>query len=99
MIQPRREPPLAEPPRGVPSGAGCIPGGFGGATPVALVLGDLPTRQTGSTIRSTTERNGEHRITAPLHDLLRAGNLARTLAEVADHRQLARDELFRVVAE
>jgi len=47
----------------------------------------------------TTQRNGEHHITIPLHDPLRVGTLASVLAEVADHHQLDRDEIIRLVAE
>jgi predicted RNA binding protein YcfA (HicA-like mRNA interferase family) len=62
-------------------------------------LGYGPTRQTGSHVRLTTQRNGEHHITIPLHDPLRVGTLASVLAEVADHHQLDRDEIIRLVAE
>ena len=43
------------------------------------------TRQTGSHVRLTTQRNGEHHITIPLHDPLRAGTLAAILGEGARH--------------
>lgn len=62
-------------------------------------LGHGPTRQTGSHVRLTTQRNGEHHITIPLHDPLRVGTLASVLAEVADHHQLDRDAIIRLVAE
>lgn len=71
------------------SGAGLIKGLRG--------LGYEPTRQTGSHVRLTTQRNGEHHITIPLHDPLRAGTLAAILAEVATHHRLDRGELLRLV--
>jgi predicted RNA binding protein YcfA (HicA-like mRNA interferase family) len=57
-------------------------------------LGYTDTRQTGSHVRLTTQRNGEHHITVPLHDPLRTGTLAAILAEVARHHGLDRDELL-----
>jgi hypothetical protein len=62
-------------------------------------LGYGPTRKTGSPMRLTTQRNEEHHITIPLHDPLRVGTLASVPAEVADHHQLERDEIIRLVAE
>jgi predicted RNA binding protein YcfA (HicA-like mRNA interferase family) len=51
------------------------------------------TRQTGSHIRLTTERGGQHHITVPRHDPLRVGTLASILAEVAEHLGTNRAEL------
>jgi len=51
------------------------------------------TRQTGSHIRLTSTRHGEHHITLPNHDPLRLGTLAAILASVAVHHGLTRDEL------
>lgn len=56
-------------------------------------LGYTITRQTGSHIRLTTERAGEHHITIPDHSPLRVGTLAAILADIADHHGLTRDEL------
>jgi predicted RNA binding protein YcfA (HicA-like mRNA interferase family) len=60
-------------------------------------LGYVPTRQTGSHARLTTQHNGQHHITVPLHDPLRAGTLAAILTEVANHHQIDRDELINLV--
>lgn len=54
------------------------------------------TRQTGSHMRLTTKRGGEHHITVPAHTPLRVGTLSAILGEVADHLGKSRDE---VVAE
>ena len=43
------------------------------------------TRQRGSHIRLTTQANGEHHLTIPLHRPLRVGTLAGILGEVAVH--------------
>jgi predicted RNA binding protein YcfA (HicA-like mRNA interferase family) len=60
-------------------------------------LGYQTTRQTGSHVRLTTQQNGEHHITVPLHDPLRAGTLAGILGEVARHHQLDRDALIQMI--
>ncbi len=49
------------------------------------------TRQSGSHIRLTTRRGGEHHITIPAHKPLRIGTLNGILREVADHFELSRD--------
>lgn len=49
--------------------------------------------QTGSHMRLTTERNGEHHITIPAHNPLKVGTLAAILRDVAEHLSLSRDEL------
>lgn len=51
------------------------------------------TRQTGSHLRLTTEREGEHHVTIPNHANLRVGTIAAVLADVAAHFSLTRDEL------
>ena len=55
------------------------------------------TRQTGSHIRLTTTRNGEHHITIPAHDALKVGTLSAILGNVAAHLELARDEVARTL--
>ena len=52
-----------------------------------------PTRQTGSHIRLTTSRNGEHHVTVPRHRSLRIGTLAAVLDEVARHHDMTRSQL------
>ncbi|MHB8252976.1 MAG: type II toxin-antitoxin system HicA family toxin [Acidiferrobacter sp.] len=57
-------------------------------------MGYTVTRQTGSHMRLTSTIHGEHHITIPNHDPLRLGTLAAILASVAEHHELARDELI-----
>jgi len=57
-------------------------------------LGYLPTRQSGSHIRLTTEEKGSHHVTVPKHDSLKLGTLASILDDVAKHRGMARNELL-----
>jgi predicted RNA binding protein YcfA (HicA-like mRNA interferase family) len=58
-------------------------------------LGYTITRQTGSHVRLTTQRGGEHHVTIPDHPSLRAGTLASILREVGAHHGIERDELLR----
>ncbi len=60
-------------------------------------LGYEPSRQTGSHMRLTTTRGGEHHVTVPKHDQLRVGTLAGILAEVARHLGVERDELVKLL--
>ena len=57
-------------------------------------LGYMPTRQSGSHIRLTTELGGEHHVTIPNHDPLRIGTLSAILALVAEHFNISREELL-----
>jgi predicted RNA binding protein YcfA (HicA-like mRNA interferase family) len=43
------------------------------------------TRQTGSHLRLTTDRRGEHHVTIPRHSTLKAGTLSGILSDVAQH--------------
>ena len=52
------------------------------------------TRQTGSHLRLTTNRNGQHHITIPRHAALRIGTLAAILAELEPHHHLDREALL-----
>ncbi len=61
------------------------------------ILGYQVTRQTGSHIRLTTTRNGEHHITIPAHDELKVGTLAAILGNIAAHFELARDEVAKTI--
>ncbi len=54
-----------------------------------------PTRQTGSHVRVTTTRNGEHHVTVPRHPAMKVGTLNAILREVGSHLGLGRDELLR----
>jgi len=52
------------------------------------------TRQTGSHLRLTTLRGGEHHVTIPRHQSLRVGTLNAILKDVAQHFEMERDELI-----
>jgi predicted RNA binding protein YcfA (HicA-like mRNA interferase family) len=57
-------------------------------------LGYQPTRQTGSHVRLTTQQNGQHHVTVPLHDPLRVGTLSAILDCVAAHHTKTREQLI-----
>jgi predicted RNA binding protein YcfA (HicA-like mRNA interferase family) len=57
-------------------------------------LGYQPTRQTGSHVRLTTQVNGQHHVTVPLHDPLRVGTLSAILDSVAVHHAKTREQLL-----
>ena len=54
-------------------------------------FGYAVTRQKGSHLRLTTLQGGEHHVTVPQHDSLRAGTLSGILKDVAEHMGLTRD--------
>lgn len=58
-------------------------------------LGYAVTRQSGSHLRLTTTRNGEHHVTIPAHSPLRVGTLAAILAAVGEHFDMNREELVK----
>ena len=62
-------------------------------------FGYVVTRQTGSHLRLTKQRGGEHHVTIPDHDALRAGTLASILREVTEHLGMERDELLRQLSD
>ena len=55
------------------------------------------SHQTGSHIRLTTLRNGEHHVTVPAHDPIKIGTLNAILRDVADHAGLIREELLELL--
>jgi predicted RNA binding protein YcfA (HicA-like mRNA interferase family) len=55
------------------------------------------TRQTGSHLRLTTERQGEHHITIPRHAALKTGTLAGILSDVARHHGMDRSVLLHQI--
>ncbi|MFT4022244.1 MAG: type II toxin-antitoxin system HicA family toxin [Flavihumibacter sp.] len=57
--------------------------------------GYVVSRQTGSHVRITTEKNGQHHVTIPRHDPLKIGTLAAILTDVASHIGKTRDELLQ----
>jgi predicted RNA binding protein YcfA (HicA-like mRNA interferase family) len=60
-------------------------------------LGYAPTRQTGSHLRLTTERDGEHHITIPRHSTLRIGTLSGIVSDLAQHHHLDRDTVLMLL--
>ena len=59
------------------------------------VFGYEVTRQSGSHIRLTTLKNGEHHLTIPNHNPLRIGTLSSILVDVAAHFQTSKDQLIK----
>ncbi|MBE0599355.1 MAG: type II toxin-antitoxin system HicA family toxin [Desulfuromonadales bacterium] len=57
-------------------------------------LGYQITRQTGSHIRLTTARDGEHHVTIPAHNPLKIGTLAAILTDLETHHRISREELL-----
>jgi len=60
-------------------------------------LGYQISRQTGSHIRLTTYRKGEHHITIPDHSSMRVGTLGAIIGDIARHHGVAREELTRTL--
>ncbi|NUQ64667.1 MAG: type II toxin-antitoxin system HicA family toxin [Pirellulales bacterium] len=60
-------------------------------------VGYVVSRQTGSHVGLTTERNGEHHITVLDHNPLKVGTLGGILADVAEHLEISRDDLFHEI--
>jgi predicted RNA binding protein YcfA (HicA-like mRNA interferase family) len=52
------------------------------------------TRQTGSHIRLTTLRNGEHHLTVPRHKPLKVGTLNAIITDVADHIGISKTQVL-----
>lgn len=55
------------------------------------------TRQTGSHVRLSTDKNGTHHITIPNHSPLRIGTLAVILDGVAEHFKITRQDLIQQI--
>jgi len=55
------------------------------------------TRQTGSHLRLTTSRNGEHHVTVPRHGSLRVGTLSAILRDVSEHLGIDREALIKTL--
>jgi predicted RNA binding protein YcfA (HicA-like mRNA interferase family) len=56
-------------------------------------LGHEPSRQRGSHIRVTTQRDGEHHETIPHHDPIKLGLLGSILTNIATHHRLSLEQL------
>jgi predicted RNA binding protein YcfA (HicA-like mRNA interferase family) len=57
-------------------------------------LGYDVTHQTGSHMRLTTQRDGEHHVTVPAHDPIRIGTLSAILRDIEEHHHLSRQDLL-----
>ena len=58
------------------------------------VLGYRIERQTGSHIRLTTTKNGEHHVTIPNHSPIKLGTLNAILKDIANHFETTREDLI-----
>jgi predicted RNA binding protein YcfA (HicA-like mRNA interferase family) len=58
-------------------------------------LGYSVTHQTGSHIRLTTLKDGEHHITIPAHDPIRIGTLSAIFRDLMEHHKMDRDSLLK----
>lgn len=54
-------------------------------------------RQRGDHVYMTTQIDGEHHVSVPLHKPLKVGTLTAILSSVANHFDLTRDELLRTM--
>jgi predicted RNA binding protein YcfA (HicA-like mRNA interferase family) len=72
-----------------------LPRGISGAELVKKLsrYGYVVSRQTGSHIRLTTTREGEHHVTIPNHSSISVGTLSSILGDVALHCKLSKDHL------
>jgi predicted RNA binding protein YcfA (HicA-like mRNA interferase family) len=61
------------------------------------VLGYEPTRQKGSHIRVTTQRDGENHEVIPCHHPIKAGTLASILKRIAAHHRMTVDDLLKML--
>jgi len=57
-------------------------------------LGYGISHQTGSHIRLTTQRGGEHHVTIPAHEAIRVGTLSAIIRDLAEHHQMSREQLL-----
>jgi predicted RNA binding protein YcfA (HicA-like mRNA interferase family) len=62
------------------------------------VLGYQVTRQKGSHIRVTTQRNGENHEVIPAHRPIKTGTLAGILKRIAAHHRLTVEEVLEMLA-
>ena len=76
-----------------------IPRDISGEKLVGLLhkYGYEKTRQTGSHIRLTTQKNGVHNITIPNHKELRVGTLSSIINDVAEHFGEAKEDILKAL--
>jgi predicted RNA binding protein YcfA (HicA-like mRNA interferase family) len=55
------------------------------------------SRQSGSHIRLSTTKNGEHHITIPNHSPLKIGTLSSIIADIATHFEKTKQELLNEI--
>jgi predicted RNA binding protein YcfA (HicA-like mRNA interferase family) len=60
-------------------------------------LGYVPTRQTGSHIRITTQEKGTHHVTIPNHSPIKIGTLSNILKDIAAHLKLSKEEVMEII--
>ena len=61
------------------------------------ILGYQVTRQKGSHIRVTTQRDGENHEVIPSHSPIKTGTLSGILKRIAAHHGLTVDDLLRML--
>jgi len=70
----------------------------GGRLAKALeVFGYRVSHQTGSDVRLTTQRGGEHHVTILAHDPLRVGTLSSIIHDVAQHQGMTRGQVLEAL--
>jgi len=60
-------------------------------------IGYHVVRQSGSHIRLQTEQPKPHALTVPNHAPLKLGTLSAILSDVAQHRDIGKEELLRLL--
>jgi predicted RNA binding protein YcfA (HicA-like mRNA interferase family) len=61
------------------------------------VLGYETTRQKGSHIRVTTQRDGENHEVIPYHHPIKAGTLSSILKHIAAHHRMTAEQLLEML--
>lgn len=62
-----------------------------------IALGYEVTRQSGSHIRVTTQRDGENHEVIPSHSPIKIGTLSSILKRIASHHSLSVEELLKLL--
>lgn len=60
-------------------------------------LGYQTSNTTGSHIRLTTRRSGEHHVTIPRHSPLKVGTVNAILRDIERHFSMSREELVETI--
>lgn len=61
------------------------------------ILGYQATRQSGSHIRVTTQRDGENHEVIPNHNPIKTGTLSSILKHIAAHHKMTVDDLLKML--